>query len=583
MKTEKNKKFLFIFPPEWYFGGPNMALPSLSAQLKKEGYNSAVLDLNIKFFNDILKEDYLKKSLTKIEELYKELPLRKDFETNLALKNKYLQIKNFIEGKQYTLINKIMENVNKSISIMKTPSEFKNIKQAYFAMNVINMAKELVFLKHIKLKASFDYADLKSQVLDTENNLYFEYFSEILPDIKAKKADFIGISINSASQLIAGLTLAYLLKKNTTAHINIGGSFFSQSAESLKKYPEIYELFVDSISIWDGENSIIEMAKFINGEIEITEVPSISYAKDKIVFINEKQTNIYLREISIPDYSDINFQDYISPFPILSISMSKGCYWNKCAFCGLGNNKNYSEKPIPKLIDELKFYKEKYGVSYFSIVDPCVTPKYLNKLSDEIIKNKMDIYFEIWLRFEKQFDKKLLGKMYKAGFLRLFWGLESINQKTLNDINKGIDAKNVKTILTNSDKVKIWNIVYFIIGFPTEKPEDTIKTIDFIFENRKIIDEYCCTPFALAKNSICLKNHDEYEIVISNVQKDFSGSVDFSYKNQSTDMVEKLSKIVEEKNRKQCVNSQAYCTLGLYMLFYLKLYEKSYLVKNKIL
>ena len=66
MDSNKDKKILLIFPPEWCFIGPHIALPSLSAQLKKEGYNSEVLDLNIKFFNDLLKKEHIENEIETI-------------------------------------------------------------------------------------------------------------------------------------------------------------------------------------------------------------------------------------------------------------------------------------------------------------------------------------------------------------------------------------------------------------------------------------------------------------------------------------------------------------------------------------
>ena len=54
-----------------------------------------------------------------------------------------------------------------------------------------------------------------------------ETVNEILDNIKSKNPDYIGISINSSSQVIPGLTLANMLKTNSNAHINIGGNFLA--------------------------------------------------------------------------------------------------------------------------------------------------------------------------------------------------------------------------------------------------------------------------------------------------------------------------------------------------------------------
>lgn len=577
MTNNKDKKILLIFPPEWYFAGPHIALPSLSAQLKKAGYKSEVFDLNIKFFNDILTKEYIENNIEKIKILYEELPCEKDFETNPIAQKKYLKIKQYIENLK---LDKLPQAIEKAINIIKTPSLFKDIKEVYKALYLIKLTIEIIFFEHEREIKHKNYENIKQLILDNRKNIYYDYFSKILFDIKEKNADFIGISISSDEQAIAGLTLAYLLKKHTNTHINIGGIFLSHNPDVLKKYPEIFELFADSISLGEGEKSIIELAKYINGEIEIENISNIAYEKNGNVFINRKPTNIQLSELEIPDYSDINLTDYFSPFPSLPISMSRGCYWNKCSFCVLGYDKNYSEKPIDNLINELKFYKEELGISYFSVIDQCVTPQYLNKLCDEILKNKLELYFNISLRIEKEFDKPLLKKMFNAGFIRIFWGLESINQKTLNDMQKGINAKFIKKILKDSNDIGIWNFAYFIIGFPTESFKETLKTIDFIFENKKIISEYCCTPFNLAKNSICLKNPEKFKIKILENQEDFSNHILYEDNGQQKKKQE-INKIIKEKNNKNCINYGVYDLISHYITFYLKIYGKKYLIKNK--
>lgn len=574
MNSNKDKKILLIFPPEWYFIGPHIALPSLSAQLKKEGYNSEVLDLNIKFFNDILKQEYIENEIKKIKKLHKELSLREDFETNLSIKEKYLKIESIFKNIN---TDKLPTLIDKAINIIKTPNKFKDIKQTFKALTILKAILDIAFFRHTQNNESLNYKDLKEKILDKENNIYYNYFSNVIPIIKEKNASFIGVSISSNQQAISGLTIAYLLKKYTNAHINIGGSFFSHNPEILKKYPEIFKLFVDSISLGDGEHSIIKLAKFTNGETKLESISNIAYLKNNEIFINTEQTNIQLSEIETPDFSDINFDDYITPFSTLPISMTRGCYWNKCNFCTLGHNKNYSKKPIDTLINELKFYKEKLNVSFFNIIDNSISPTYLNKLCDEIINNKLEVYFDASIRLEKAFDKKLLKKMFKAGFIKIFWGLESINQKTLNDMNKGINAKEIKKILKDASDVGIWNIVYFITGFPTESYEESKKTIDFIFKNKNIISEYCATPFILAKNSKCAKELEKYNIELLEQQEDFSGSLRFSYKNKQQD----ITQIIKEKNEKSCINYYVYNLISNFLFFHIKIYGKKYLTKMK--
>ena len=62
----KNSKMLLIFPPQWTPISPHFALASLMGQLKNKGYSATCLDLNIEFYNKILKSNYVKNALKEL-------------------------------------------------------------------------------------------------------------------------------------------------------------------------------------------------------------------------------------------------------------------------------------------------------------------------------------------------------------------------------------------------------------------------------------------------------------------------------------------------------------------------------------
>ena len=66
-------KALLLFPPQWTPNSPYLALPLLSAQLKKHGYETEIRDLNIEFFNRILTKENLTRRLGEAKELFRTL------------------------------------------------------------------------------------------------------------------------------------------------------------------------------------------------------------------------------------------------------------------------------------------------------------------------------------------------------------------------------------------------------------------------------------------------------------------------------------------------------------------------------
>ena len=199
--------------------------------------------------------------------------------------------------------------------------------------------------------------------------------------------------------------------------------------------------------------------------------------------------------------------------PTIQLINSKGCYWGKCTFCSLAAKySRYSIKTPHRIIANIKELKKKVNtLKYISFQDDAIHPNYLDKLSDEIIKENLNIQYSIFGRFEKEFTRDLLQKLYKSGLRSIYWGLESGSQKILNDMNKGINLENVARILKDANEIGIENMVGIIVNFPTETIKEYNETLEFL---SKIKQYATISPgrFAIMKNSTIAKNAEKYGI-----------------------------------------------------------------------
>jgi len=175
--------------------------------------------------------------------------------------------------------------------------------------------------------------------------MFYDYYEEMIQSIIDENADLIGISVNSSTQIIPGLTLAMMLKQRTNAHINIGGNFFGRVVEELSGKPEFFEMFCDSLIIEEGEKPIVELAKCLEGKIGMDKVPNLIYLDNGIVKVNEKTVPLKLNELHCQDLDGFPLDLYLTPDIVLSIQSSRGCYWQKCSFCDhyFGQNVNVKE------------------------------------------------------------------------------------------------------------------------------------------------------------------------------------------------------------------------------------------------
>lgn len=590
------KKLLLIFPPAWYLLGPHIALPSLAAQLKNSGYPVEIMDINIDFFNDILKPDYIRESFLKIDTIYKNLKNKKDsfynnenrYE-NKILSYKYNDLETFINNIDDRIKN-IPNIIEEAINRTHNNNLFYNPVKLLSAINIIQNAIKISTIAYSPLKIelgqirhpflNLSYEEIKKVILDKNQNIFLDYYKDKLEEIKRKNPAFIGISISAHVQLIAGLTLAYLLKKETNIHINIGGTYFTRIKNNLEKYPEFFELFADSISYAEGENSIIELAKYINNEIEINQVHNLIYKANGKIQINGEGVPPLLSDIKPPDYSDFDFTKYFTPEVVIPLSVNRGCYWKKCTFCDIAYGKTFSVKNIDDLIKEIKFYMETYKTKFFYIIDESVHPSYLDELSDAILQNKLDIKIQLYARFEDQFTDKLLKKASKAGVIFVQWGVESADKRILNLMNKGINIKSRMRILKTANKLGMWNHAFAIWDFPTETYKEALSTIDLIFKNTDIIHSNSIEKFLLSRHSSIFHNPKKFNIEIVESDSDFNTYLsirDDSKTEKERNQIEKFIKNYNEKYINHIFRRGD--TMFLYAFLYIDKYGLNF-VKN---
>ena len=87
------------------------------------------------------------------------------------------------------------------------------------------------------------------------------------------------------------------------------------------------------------------------------------------------------------------------------------------------------------------------------------------------------------------------------GVRKLFFGLESGSQATLDHMQKGIRVDDAQTVLHNCSDAGIAFHLFSIIGFPEETEARAHETIDFFVNNARTIDHprntFDIHPFSL--------------------------------------------------------------------------------------
>ena len=222
-------------------------------------------------------------------------------------------------------------------------------------------------------------------------------------------------------------------------------------------------------------------AEIIDGfqEKKFEEIKGVSFLKNGKPFKTGERERIKDIE-ALPHYiiKDLNIEDYLlkdrlkeTMIPILS---SRGCI-NRCRFCNVHNQRNYRVRKVSSVIEEIIFFKEKYGVNFIDFIDSLFTVNEdrTMEICEEIMRRNLKIKWHCSSHINF-LSEKLVKKMAESGCCGIALGLESGNQKIVDSMNKGISLEKAKTVVNYVSKYIYDTQCLFILGIPGET-EDTIN------------------------------------------------------------------------------------------------------------
>ena len=305
--------------------------------------------------------------------------------------------------------------------------------------------------------------------------------------------------------------------------ILFGGSYISLISDNFSK---IVGNLVDYVIYNQGEIALLELVKGASLE----NIPNLIYKKEGELIRNKEVIVSDLNKLPFADFSDFDINNYFTPFPILPIVFSKGCYWKKCAFCVHHHSysNTYKFKGIDHFTDELEHYNKKYGARHFYFVDEMISAAQFGKIAESITQRGLEIFYYALAKPTKDFSFDILDKIYNSGCRCLLLGVESGNQRVLDLMNKGTNIKDIEGFLRNSSKAGIKNCCFVIIGFPTETVVELRDTKRFLIRNGEFIELIFYGEFSLEKNSYVFLNSNKFGIRIENPK---GVGNNFSYEN----------------------------------------------------
>ncbi|MBD3384676.1 radical SAM protein [candidate division KSB1 bacterium] len=334
-------------------------------------------------------------------------------------------------------------------SVMKINKKLDHYSRPY------NAVLSLKNLRHQQLRP-VRKQDLIQAFETPELNPFYDYFkNDLLPQLKAYSDRDIAISLIYLSQALTAFSLIGLIKKEIAdCRIIVGGGLMS-TWMSHPNWDHPFKNIIDITVSGPGEAALLSL-----------------YHK-----------TISKKPFYKPDYSQLFDNNYLAPGRILPYAASAGCYWRKCTFCPEKAEENrFLPVPHDQTLQTLRSF-EPAGLVHF--LDNAISPALLRRIAQHPLNNAWYGY----VRLDRLLlDPDFCVALKKSGCVMLQLGLESGDQKVLDQMQKGIELKNASRILHNLRRAGIAIYCYLLFGTPYESYESAQKTMAFVADHADCID-----------------------------------------------------------------------------------------------
>ncbi|MBN1823123.1 MAG: B12-binding domain-containing radical SAM protein [Endomicrobiales bacterium] len=325
-----------------------------------------------------------------------------------------------------------------------------------------------------------------------ENNRAFyesnkKLFKKWVAEIEEFNPAIVGFTAWKTT-LALSLRIALMLKmKNPRRFIVFGGYLASLRGKKLFDYPQI-----DAVVQGEGEETLLELANAIEAKGAVSGCPGAIIRNNGVIFEGAARPEIQdIDKIPFPDFSDFDHKKYLNQ-NYIPIVFGRGCSW-RCSFCTTYSSwKSYRSRSAENIMEEIRLRLMQYpSLTQFEICDPACNQnvRMLSDLCDRVISEKKlgNVTFSGLAQIRTDMDAGLLGKMKRAGFHTLNFGMESGSERVLKKMRKFYSISDAEKVIRDTYNSGINVVLNFIVGFPGETRDDFRQTLEFIGRNREFI------------------------------------------------------------------------------------------------
>ncbi len=511
---------LFVYPPTADPTGPYLSIPYLAAACRSRGHRPCAVDLNLAGWRDLLTESRLREAAEIGRRRFDALPSDGLDHDDARL---YLRLALALHDAE-----EVAAGVKDAVETLRDPARFFDPAAYDDAVHLLERALALVAARHDPLELSFtryagpfllgDADEIRRDAHPDRNPFAPSYEAHLDPALDRERPDVIGLSATFNAQLQQTFAIgAHAKRRAPDVPVIAGGTAITQLV--LRSEPAALARlapFLDAIVLFEGEETLAELLDRVDRGEDWRALDNVVRLDGDEARWTSRPTSVSLDAWPAPDYGVLPVDEYLSPEPFLYVAPTRGCYWEKCAFCHYGLTDHgtapYRKRDPARFVDDLAALEREHGARFFYFAGDLIDPRYLLDVSERILARGLDVRFTSDLRIERSFSAERCRTLRRAGLVAAAFGTESDSPRLLELMEKGTDPSANRRVFENFAGAGVAVQAMTFVDFPTETAAEAHATLDLIDECRDRIDLFFVERFDLEAGSRVFREPEAYDI-----------------------------------------------------------------------
>lgn len=296
------------------------------------------------------------------------------------------------------------------------------------------------------IAAVLENAGYKVEVYSQDKHHYPE--EHLTAYLDKNRFDVVGVSI------IAGYyQYRKLLKISEAINRSKNRPFYVIGGHGPAPEPECFlkKTQADAVVIGEGEETALELLEALGNKKPFRSIKGIAYHDGNRVFINERRPLIkdvdsipfpayhlfpmdYYRLLRMPHVAATDF--------VLPVLSGRGCTF-ACTFC-YRMDKGFRPRSNENIVEEIRYLKEKYGVTYIAFSDELMMSSIerITSLCEDFIKAKLNVRWDCNGRLNFAIPS-VLKLMKRAGCVFINFGIEAMDNEVLRRMRKRLTTEQI--------------------------------------------------------------------------------------------------------------------------------------------